>query len=142
MKTPFKLKSGNTSSFKNMGSSPLQQGKTEYMFKVPSGKAYTGGGSSRTTTLPSGKVTTFDPNVRQVIDPKSIKTKTKSKSLVSKIKKGVKKVISHPVTKKILKVGGLTALGGLKYDPKSGMSKKEYAKNLLMIKGSYKGGKK
>jgi len=144
MKTPFKMKSGNSPAFKTMGGSPLQKGpggtgsKAEYMFKVKPGTA---SNIPNTSTLPDGTVTDFDASKRQVINPSKKITKPKTKSILSKVKSKVSKVIKHPVTKKILKFGGLAALGSLKYDPNSGMSKKEYALSLLKIKGPHKGKK-
>ena len=153
MKTPFKMKSGNSPAFKTMGSSPLQQpykhgagstgGKAEYMFKMPAGTA---SNIPNTSTLPDGTVIDFDASKRQVINSnkkksstnfntkgtktsttpnysttkaaktqnlrneankiKTVSSKTnKNGKVVQLLKKGknvAKKVINHPVSKKVI----------------------------------------
>ena len=163
MGTPFKLKSGNASSFKNLGSSPVKQDVkqtittgTSKNINTPGWKTTTvnttglpnqgrsaittldktgevvaesgGGGSSsskpkaikgRTSTLASGKKIPWDPTKRQVISKNfnmtgsskagkfaEVAKKSKVSKVVNLVKNKAKKVLNHPTTKKILKVGG------------------------------------
>ena len=107
MGTPFKLKSGNASAFKNLGSSPAKQTPENWNAKGSSG---TGPKiESKVDASRSSKVKT--QNFRNEANKiKTVSSQTnKGSKVIEILKKGknkVEKVLKHPTFKKIIKVGG------------------------------------
>ena len=108
MATPFKLKSGNASAFKNLGSSPAKQTVSD----LP--KGFNTKGSSNTGKLAKSlvdaaralkvKTQNFRNEANKI---KTVSSKTnKGSKVIDLLKKGkgvAEKILKHPVTKKILK---------------------------------------
>ena len=117
MGTPFKLKSGNASTFKNMGSSPMRQEKhfLEKKTTIPMEEHKGGDPNYKPKLKPEPKLKPIGKNKEQNIN-KPPKAKTKTKTKVTKgdvlqtlvvpnvdIKKTVK-VVKHYGSKAVTKV--------------------------------------
>ena len=93
--TPFKLKSGNTTPFKMMGSSPVKQGDPLDLGLVDEAKKFDKAyKTTKTTTLPGGhhhKVTTGPEAMKP---PKGAMVKKAGKEV---LKKGVGRLLAGPI---------------------------------------------
>jgi len=143
MATPFKLKSGNASAFKNLGSSPDKQKQSytksnfnftgdsasttpKYNMKSKGNFKFTGPKTNTQTGTNIGPSDKYG-KIGQVGKDKFIKNSggrsnanhpykgaatqgatkpSKVSKVVNLVKNKAKKVLNHPTTKKILKVGG------------------------------------
>jgi len=129
MATPFKLKSGNTSAFKNLGSSPAKQikeGSLPKDFNITGSKASTTPGYKDTKAAKTAKTKAF-----KEFD-KWHKTLGKTKSIISKAGKFI--------GGKALGVAGMMMATSSKADqPKGKKSERKQIKDLL-TKHKLKGG--
>jgi hypothetical protein len=99
-RTPFKLRSGNTSSFKNLGSSPAKQKKD-----IPSGESNPPKGDDDITSVRAnypgpetgGGNNSSDTDASTVVKPKEKKSTTQTNTLDAEAKKETtKKTTTRP----------------------------------------------